>query len=196
MAGAAQGERLAIALGGRIAATTQAFVDKVHGGGDPRFLALAAPASFDRGENELRLFRIEGRGPRLRLAPFRGSGEISLGADAVKLPNGRSLPLSDALKGALEVVTRRADAVSVTGWSIDQPKRRVPERILLFSGGSLLGSGRPDERRPDLVKAYGPRFRKAGFRFTVASGRPGEIVAVAVSGGRASRLPRLGRVAR
>ncbi len=194
------GDRLAVALGGRIVATTEAFRDAASGSTDPptRFLALAAPDSFRRGRNAIRLYRIDGAVTAPRLAPLQGSGEVRLEDNSVVLADGHRVAFSDGVKGVLEAAVGKGSSLSVTGWAVDDARRRVPDRILVFADGRLVGSGRPGQPRPDVAKDHGAAFAKAGFRFQVASdrarelGNPARLRVVAVSGNRAAVLDRLG----
>ncbi len=196
------GTDLAFALNGRIWAVAPTY----SGDGELRFSALLPPAAFRAGRNRLELYAIgEGRPGVSALAPVRGAstrraaGRLAGGAGdlRIELAGGRPVAVArGAVAGFVEHL-RVPDAghVEIEGWAADARRRASVSRILVFVDGQLIGETKPDAPRPDVAKTYGPRAALSGYRLSIArldaASLARRVRVFAVSGGRASELPRL-----
>jgi hypothetical protein len=68
--------------------------------------------------------------------------------------------------------------------------------VLVFVDGRLLLTGQPSIKRPDVAKRFGDQSLRSGFELSTVTDearaltRPSRLRVIAVSGGRASELPR------
>jgi hypothetical protein len=189
------GERLAVAVNGRVATVVRPF----ERNGERRFSALAAPERFSRGANRVEVVRVTGAGAKRRLSPLN-TGDVDArlvrdgDGDAIVEPSGRRIPIGPGVEGFVDRTRGSARLVVFEGWAADTQSRRPAERVIAFSGDRLIASVRPDLPRSDLVKAYGPSLAKAGFQLGGATtpaedGSPApELRVFAVLDGQASPI--------
>jgi hypothetical protein len=185
------GERLAVAVNGRIWAATRTVSDA----GAVAFGTAIPPTSLRQGANSVQLFAIEGTRSERRLVKLgtvrqddfrlvrRGDEE------SIRAPHGRAIEIeSGAVEGDLDAID--LDAGAVTGWAVDTGAEKAADRVLVFAGDRFLGSAVPMRPRQDLAEPVGPWATNAGFKVAVASAGVSEddVRVFAVSGGRASEL--------
>ena len=192
---AAAGRRLAVVVNGRIRAVTETYRSE----GEISFGAMIPVRSLRRGRNQVEVFGIREGRAGLALVPFK-SGDRRLverdGRTFIQSPSGESIEVRPgAVGGFVETLATVGGRVVVAqGWAADAERGQPAERLLLFSGGRLLDDEVPSKSRPDLVKAYGPKLRRAGFLLGAGAPRGGELPdldslrVVAVLGKRASEL--------
>jgi hypothetical protein len=188
------GERLAIAVNGRVGAVTLPF----HDGSALRFAALVSPERLVPGVNRVDVVRVTGRGAGRRLALLR-SDDLDFrlvrdgGREFIVDPRGKKIPITRDVEGYID--RTETGRVEFEGWAGDTGADRAAERIIAFAGTRFLASGRPGRPRPDLQKAYGRGLAKAGFVLkapgvALPSGSSSPKVRIfAVLEGRASPLP-------
>jgi predicted pyridoxine 5'-phosphate oxidase superfamily flavin-nucleotide-binding protein len=183
---------LAIAVNGRVAATTRTF----RAGGDVRFSAFVPEPSLRPGANEVSVYAVAGTGAGVSLERLRdrelgyalvrrdGAEAIASGGTLVPIRAG-ALPgqVRATLDGAAYVFAGRARP----------PARRPVHTLVVFAGGRAVYWGRgsalkaqrilgDDAREPDAFAFELPRTLLP---------RPGAGAAVrvfAIDGGRASEL--------
>ena len=115
----AEGERVAIAVGGRIRAVTRTYRshDQVH------FWAVLPGGSFGKGSNQIGVFGIHGQGGERRLASFRTPS-----AEQLSTQDGRTVIVTafgkrtevepGAVNGTVDrVVSLAGNALIVQGWA-------------------------------------------------------------------------------
>lgn len=161
----APGERLAVALNGRVAAVVAPYRD----GDDRRFAALVEPRAVVRGTNRVELVRVTGRGGGRRFALLR-SGDLDFrlvrdGArEAILDADGRRIPIGAGVEGSVDRSTPElGGSVHLVGWAGDTDRVRGAQRIVVFSGGRFVSAVVPSDPRPDLADRYGRGLGKAGF---------------------------------
>jgi mannosyltransferase len=126
-----------------------------------------------------------------RLVGGRARGQLVL-------PGGRRLGLvPGAIDGVLEGSKGEWRALTVTGWAVDRARGRAVDRVFVFADGELVMSGRLSVERPDVAKTLERPPRFLGYRLTGALDHADRLAGssrirvVAVSGTRASELPRV-----
>ena len=193
---ATPGLHLAVAVNGRIAGVTQSF----QTGGSVTFSAYLPESAFESGPNEVEILAISRADDEPALASLGGSsaGRYRLvsedGADEVEDADGRRLPLVPAaVDGTVEDWFVERDSVRFGGWAGDVEARVPADRVLVFAGDELVGSGTPRVGRADL----GQRYRglgRSGFVFDLPRDRVGDdadttpLRFIAIRGDSASEL--------
>ncbi len=197
------GTPLALALNGRIRAVTEAYEQE----GRLRFSALLPPDAFRRGANRLAVYSVTG-GDRPALAavtqaaPARAGGLLRRDGEGerLELPGRPPIDIRPGVVSGFVEALGASDAghLALTGWAAD-PKRGAPiRRVLVVVDGRVLASVTPSIPRLDVVKNFGPRSLRAGYRTSVpllhadlVARRPERVRVFAVVGTRASELRRL-----
>lgn len=189
------GERVAIALNGRVAAVTESYRD----GGEVRLAAMVPVDAFVEGPNEMEALAVTGSGAGVRVAsagrPARSDANLVRGdGDLTLVLDGRTIPVEPGkADGFVDSVEMSGGQMSVTGWATDAGHQRSADRVLLFGDGQLLQSAEPSFQRPDLAEMFGPGAGQAGYELTASASSaalatPDRLRVVAVAGSGASEL--------
>jgi sulfatase-like protein len=191
------GERVAIAVNGRVAAVSRAY----RAGDEVRVGAMVSPAAYRAGSNRVEAFAVTGTGAGLRLAPAGraergrirlverdgGVAVVGLGAGAIPVEPGNA-------DGYVDTVEVDGGQLRVAGWATSPDHGASADRVLLFAEGRLLQAAEATLERPDLAQQLGVGAGTAGYEFSGIAAddsltAPGRLKVIAVSGGRASELP-------
>jgi len=164
VSGIGVGEQLAVAVNGRVAATTYTFEE----GGQTAFSAVVAPQSFRRGANSVQVLAVRGSGAQLALESLGKAASLGLDLvyeDGRELLKGKSGTEAQVVPGAvggyLDAVERFPGGVTIRGWAAE--KGRVADRVVVYLNRRLLAEGRPAKRRDDVAADLGRRARSSGF---------------------------------
>lgn len=91
--------------------------------------------------------------------------------------------------GTLDVLKVVNDLVILEGWASDKIEQKPAKRVLVFVGEDLLGDVSPHLDRPDVVQAFGQKFKGSGFYlqlpvklFAGKKGRPLKILGLTENG--------------
>jgi hypothetical protein len=194
--GAAEGgQRVAIALNGRVAAVTETYRD----GDVVRLAAILPGMAFREGANVIEALAVTGSGPSARVASAgRSAGDeaklVERGGDLALELNGKAIAVEPGhADGFVDSVQLSGGQMSVAGWATAADHSRSADRVLLFGDGRLLQSVEPTGQRPDLSEAFGPGAGLAGYEFTVSTGagvvaKPGRVRVIALAGSGGSEL--------
>ena len=188
--------RLAIAVNGRVAATTVSYADD----GLRRFAAIVSPSAFVRGRNTVEVIAVTGTGAGRRLERLRGSAlgyrlVRDGGRETIVDSSGRRFPITaSAVQGFIDDQTLAGADLSIRGWAGTTEPARAADRVVVFVGGEFTAAGRPSVARDDLGRKYGRGLARAGFELRggvvdLGNGakRP-PVRAFALAGGHASQL--------
>jgi hypothetical protein len=141
----AAGWELAVALNGRVVATTRTY-DASDG---VRFAAVVPDDAIRKGANEVVI--LVSRGGALERVPTAGAS-LTLSDEGIHLPDGTLVPFSDAFAGT--VSAELADSqVEFKGWAADLERRVPREELAVFvdgvhvhsTSGAVIGGGRPHD---------------------------------------------------
>jgi hypothetical protein len=169
--GGVRGQRLAVALNGRVGATTRAHQSR----GEIRFGAMIAPSALRRGRNTVDVAAISGAGATRRFAALgQPVGRLARESYDLVKRNGREMLLTAA--GAALHVRRKAAVgvyenisldyesgrLAVDGWAAGA-ERGVADRVVVFVDGRFIVAGRPSRVRSDVAELLGQDARNAGF---------------------------------
>ena len=177
---------LAIAVNGRIEATTSVFGIQAR---SARFATMIPETSLRDGRNDVLVLRIAtdstGRvafQPPVSAANLRyglaskeaGKGEVLIG------PEGAEIPLvSGALRGFLDEASRRSHGVLVRGWAASPERSEIAARVVIFADGRFVYAGLPNARRPDVAHAFAdPGLEASGFTYLLPPGSVAEARSV------------------
>jgi hypothetical protein len=192
--GVAKGAELAVALNGRVEATTRIQAN----GRQAEFTALVRPDSFRRGANTVAVFelvagRLRPLGRVAREAPY----ELVQGDEGeILVRPGERIPIQPgAATGFVDFATVEGRALTVTGWAATGDKKDPAELVVAVSGQRSLRFQRPSVLRNDLRK-FGTRTRMAGFQLALPKTDIGAkgLRIFAIANGRATELPPVGNV--
>ena len=113
------------------------------------------------------------------------------GEELIDLPSGAIPVAPGAVDGRLDRVEQEGGALSVDAWALGG-SRKPAGCVLVFAGGTLLGSAPATVARADIGKAFGSAALMSGFQLSIPEGRsavqPSELRVFAVADGRASEL--------
>jgi hypothetical protein len=162
--GIAEGQPLAVAVNGRIAATTQTF--EFHS--ELRFAAFVPEQTLRRGKNTVDVFAIRGgvleqlRGTTVRMT-LRAAESVIVRA------NGRRVSIRPgALVGTVHV-ERRPTGYEFSGAASPARNPQRVDTIAVFVGARSIFVGRHDDLRPQSI--LGQRdLGKSGFTFELPPG--------------------------
>jgi hypothetical protein len=190
--GVRDGDRLAVAVQGRIAAVAVPYRE----GGGLRFAAIVPPAAFVRGPNRVEVVRIAGRAPGRTFTLLRGgSATFRLarrgGGEVLVDEAGRRFPIGPGVEGSVDGTTLIDGKVEIKGWAGDTQRGRPAAQVVAFAGDRLLAAGRPSEEARGPGAALGrASFTLSGWEATLRGvPRDEPLRVLAVEGGRASPLP-------
>jgi hypothetical protein len=188
--GAAPGQRFAIAVNGRIRATSTSYedADGVRLGG------LIDPAVLRSGENEIAVYAVQGSGePRLRpvkrtdtvvearLVERDGQTSILGSLGTVRVQEGQ-------MRGFIESKIAEAGSIKISGWAFDTARNAPVAKILVFADDRLVAAGAPTLNRPDIADKFGPEVARAGFTISGQGSEDADLRIFAVSDDRASEI--------
>ena len=135
---------LAIALNGRLAAFTTAYIE-----GDVwHFSALLPEALFRDGENRIRVLGLEsgdsGQVVLIGGETLADRRDYSWNPDlGVLTPAGERLMIDqDGVTGAVDYISLGDESAEILGWAIDAALSRTVKDILVFDGSRLVYRGR------------------------------------------------------
>ena len=163
-------DQVAISVNGTIAAVVPLgrFED-----GDASFSAMVPEHHYRLGENKVDVLVVsEPEGEPLRLLatkPSRWTLSTADGSTSISLGGGQTVSVRDGrLVGYVDAVVVRKEEATFSGWAVDSQKKEAASQVVAFHGGTRIGSARPSERRPDIVKLFGSAAcAGSGFRFSV-----------------------------
>lgn len=195
-AAAAAGVPLAVAVNGRIAGVTRSF----RTGSTITFSAYLPDSAFRAGHNDVEVYAVRRPGgrPALALLGTSATSRFALvreaGDELVERGDGTRVPLvPGAVDGVVEDWFVERDSVRFGGWAGDVEGRLPADRVLVFAGDELIGSGTPRVGRADLGKRF-PGLGRSGFVFDLPLERVGTEAApvrlrfVGIRGDTASEL--------
>ena len=196
---AVPGASLAIALNGRIVATTRTYAQD----GNVHFATLVPETAFRNGINDVDLFGVLTTSGALRLVRLggtnRGAGyALSEDERSIRLPSGQRVAIAKGrLGGRVESSTFEGSTVRIRGWAADVQNESRVARVLLFAGGRLLFASETSVYRWDLGVSAVPGLQRIGFvaELPAHEVRGAELRVVAVRGNVASELEWPGRTA-
>jgi hypothetical protein len=186
-------ERLAVAVNGVIRAVTTTFRD----GDETRVAAMVPLSSLKRRSNVVGIFAFGGNPRRLALLSETGGETYELtsraGRQTIVSATGREFRVvPEAVRGSVDVV--KPEEGTIVGWAAVPPRKRVADRVLVFSGERFLLSGRPSLRRSDVADVFNRGVLMSGFKLHVVAAekdfRRSELHVFGLAGRRASELPR------
>jgi hypothetical protein len=186
--GLSAGRLLAIAVNGRIAATTETFEHHSQ----MRFAAFVPEQTLRRGKNRIDVFAIRGGA----LEQLRGTTvrfTLREGEDVIVRDGGRRTPIrAAALRGTVRV-QRQTTGYEFSGSASPPGKAQRVDTIVVFAGNRSVFVGRHDDLRPQGI--LGQRdLGKSGFTFELPPGllpKPGgerSVRVFAIRNGVASEL--------
>jgi hypothetical protein len=158
-------QRLAIAVNGRVAATTSTFREA----GQTSFTAVVSPNSLRRGSNSVQVLAVRGSGAQVALESLGQAASLGLdlvwqdGRELLKGQSGTSVTVvPEAVGGYVDALERPPNGLTVRGWSAVEG--RIPDRVVVYLNRRLIAEGRPKEVREDVADDLGPAARTSGFR--------------------------------
>lgn len=139
----AAGWDLAVAVNGRVVATTRTY----EASDGARFAAVVPDDALRDGSNEVEL--LVSRGGSLERVPAAG-GAATLSEEGIRRPDGTLVPFSDAIRGTASA-RFAGPRVTFKGWAADLETRIPREEVAVFVDGVLvhtvsgppIGLGRP-----------------------------------------------------
>ena len=153
----ASGTPLAVAVDGRVSATTRAFVVD----GRSRFAVLVPESAFRESRNTVDVYAISSAGGRAALARLGGTSNaadyrLSANAKALTSPSGARISVVPGrLDGRIESSTQEGGTVRIKGWAADIADSALVDRVLLFSDGKLIFSSATTVYRWDVDEVRG-----------------------------------------
>jgi hypothetical protein len=160
------GTPMAIAVNGRIAATTVSYSLTGH----TRFAALVPESAFREGANTVDVYVVESDGNGIRLARVGGTGQgpqYALSADgtSIALPTGgRARIVDGGLGGRVESSVVEGKTVRFRGWAADLKHGVLVDQVLLFAGQRLLFAADTDVYRWDIPGVSDkPQLERVGW---------------------------------
>ena len=190
---ASPGQTYAIAINGRIRATTSSYTAP----DGLRLGAMVDPSAFREGSNRVEVYGTVRAGETTRLVRVRRTDTVVAarltereGREAI-VRSGRATPINPGdMAGFVETLVTDAGVVRTTGWAVDAERKRPVDEILVFAGDELVAAAKPSLAREDIAEEYGSGLLQAGFE--VSGPFPGsqdeEVRIFAVSGDRASEI--------
>ena len=190
--GAAAGQALAVAVNGRVAATTRTFEEH----GSTRFSAFVPEGTLRTGANDVAVYAVAGSASRPVLEQLR-DGDLGFvlaqeGGHEVIRSGGKTIAIRPGLyRGSVRV------AIAGTGYvfsgNAGNAKRRPVRTLVVFDDGRAVYWGRGENLRPHHILGQAGRGGDA-FAFELPQGllpprtRDDEVRVFAVDAGRASEL--------
>jgi hypothetical protein len=140
---------LAVAVNGRIAATTETFTQD----GKTQFSALFPESALRRGRNAVDVFAIRGVRGKFVLEQLRGS-EPNLvlrrrgGREVIESTEGKTIRVDDgAIRGTVDV-SKTSTGFAFRGRADGTGKRRLVDSLVVFVDGRAVFVGRAADLRP------------------------------------------------
>jgi hypothetical protein len=96
---------------------------------------------------------------------LRPTGEVQAGANAIAAAPGW-------IEGNTDAVTERPDGgLTIAGWAADINAAVPADRVVVFSGGRSVATGKPGIERADVASHYGKKeLSPSGFEIVVPRG--------------------------
>ncbi len=166
VSGVGADEKLAVAVNGRIEATTHSFRET----GQVSFSAVVPPASFRKGANSVRLFAVRGSGAQVALESLGEAASLGYdliredGREVLKSKGGKAVVVPNSVGGYLEVLNRFPGGITIRGWAALES--HAADRVVVYLNGRLLTEGEPTKDRDDVAKDFGGGARKSGFQLS------------------------------
>ena len=162
--GLREGQPLAVAVNGRIAATTRTF--EFHD--ELRFAAFVPEQTLRRGKNTVEVFAIRGR----TLEQLRGTTvrlTLRAGERVIVRSNGRHVQIRPgSIRGTVQV-QRRPTGYEFSGSASPHGKPKRVDTLVVFVGDRSVFVGRHNDLRPQSI--LGQRdLGRAGFTFELPPG--------------------------
>jgi hypothetical protein len=181
----AAGWELALAVNGRVAATTRTY-DASDGA---RFAAVVPDDAIRDGSNEVEV--LVSRGGPLERVPTAGAS-LTLSEEGIRRPDGTLVPFSDAIRGTASV-RFAGPRVAFYGWAADLETRVPREEVAIFvdgvhihtASGAPIGRGRPPHY--DGISGVSFDFVLPTASFPKPGGEE-RVQVFALAGGRAAEL--------
>jgi hypothetical protein len=157
-------KELAIAVNGRIGATTWTF----HSGGDSLFAAMVPEESLRSGRNDVAVLLVDHSGGNRTFEQLRGSSQTARlvgrrGHEAIRYAKGTTIPVQPgALRGSVQVAGGRL--LLFSGWAATPGLRHRADSIALFADGRQIFAAPTAELEPHKVFNYRGEF---GFQFAL-----------------------------
>jgi hypothetical protein len=187
-------EELAVAVNGRIAATTRTY-DK---GALQTFAAMVPDGVMHDGRNDVSFFVVHSSGGRLRLEELRGSSVTTVlrrvaGGEVIASSGGRKIPV---VPGALRGVARVSSGSNFVfaGWASDRRVRRKVDALMVFADGEQIFASKASLVQPHSMLGQKAPKQRFAFRFELprsllpAPGPDHQVRVFAVLGRRSSEL--------
>jgi sulfatase-like protein len=157
-------KELAIAVNGRIGATTWTF----HSGGDSLFAAMVPEESLHGGRNDVGVLLVDHSAGSRTFEQLRGSSETARlarqgGHAVIRYSNGAVIPVrTGALRGSVQVGGGRL--LLFSGWAAQPSLKHRADSIALFVDGRQIFAAPTAELEPHKVFNYRGEF---GFQFAL-----------------------------
>jgi hypothetical protein len=171
-----QGLPVAIALNGRIRATTKTSKWHEHN----NYISVLLPSeSFKNGQNLISVYIIEEKQNGLELRPVlvedRQHGirleRLNDGKESLLFADGRKVLIDmnrDKMDGYLDWLNLNEETLIFSGWAADLVESQPASDILIFKGEKLMWQVGPNYRRDDVAKALNqPTLLHSGYRMSV-----------------------------
>ena len=157
-------EDLAVAVNGRIAATTWSFPGP---GGETFFNAMVPESALRNGRNEVAILAVHSEGGTLRFEQLRGSAAgstrlvRSAGRELIRSSDGTTIPVRPgALKGLVQFIP--GNLLGFSGWAAQKNLKHRADSISVFADGHQVFSAPTDQLLPHRIGHQSGLF---GFHF-------------------------------
>jgi hypothetical protein len=148
---------LAIAVNGRIAATTQSF----DAGGQSKFAAMVPDSTMHNGRNDVSVYLIQASG----LERLRGSSVITtLRGNTIASTGGKAVPVRPgALKGEVHVTP--GQNFTFTGWASNPALTAKVDAVMVFVDREQVYASKISLIQPHSVLGQAVAHQKYAFQF-------------------------------
>jgi hypothetical protein len=161
LTGVQEGEDLAVAVDGRIAAVTKAF----DAGGQPKFAAMVPDRSMHGGRNDVSVFVVHDDG----LEQLRGSSVTTTlraqgGGEAIASSGGKAVRVRPgALRGQVHVST--GQNFTFTGWASDRALKAKVDAVMVFVDRQQVYASKLSLIQPHSMLGQAVAKQKFAFQF-------------------------------
>jgi Sulfatase len=160
-------EELAIAVNGRIGATTWTF----RAGGETRFHAMVPEALLHNGRNDIAVLLVGHAGGTRTFGQLKGSSATARliergGNEAIRSSDGTVTPVRrGSLRGAVQVAGGRL--LLFSGWAVQPSNNHRADSIAVFVDGRQIFAGSTSDLEPHPVLNF---KGSVGFQFALPRG--------------------------
>ncbi len=187
LTGVQEGEDLAVAVNGRVAAVTQAF----SAGGQAKFAAMVPDGSMHDGRNDVSVFVVHDNGG---LEQLRGSSvTTTLRVQEIASTGGNAVPIRPrALQGQVHVTG--GQNFTFTGWASNRRLSAKVDAVMVFVDREQVYASKISLIQPHTMLGQAVAHQKFAFQFELPQAllpKPGsghKVRVFAVRGGVASEL--------